>query len=780
MKNPIIVEAGKRKQPLDVYDASVTLSIVPLSTATLTLPAGTTFPSRTYVEMFTEQGSAGVYRTRSPRIGIGNSTQVDLEHAIADLGDYLIAESYEKEMTLTDAVKEVFKFYKGSNWKLGTVEKGSTKVVLDTEYDTVLDAILALMEQEPSLMMTFNFSGFPWVVNIIAKPTAISAEGRLSRNVKSATITTDDTDLCTRVYMEELPGTKDNVYGHLDATTIGKYGVIEKEISGSNYTEEQAKRAAQLYLDKHKEPSITIQIDAIDLSQITGESLDTFQIGKKMRLALPDYGIIKEETITQIAWSSIFGNPNSVTITLAEEEDTVLLAVNTQAKVAQKSATRTKKKVKKSIEYVVDENGNITPKSIADAMNEDKETRIDGKRIYIGDKDSVTVINGKCSLKDVTAEYISAKIAGLKILNAHQIHADDYLISNTTGMGQISLKSAFTNAQIKRSGNTYTLQMIRASNPSKWEDHGTFSRAVTALNGAWSGGVYSVTPTPQGSPTHKITLRDQLTGADAWIDITTTGTPTVMSTNEKWIEATMRFVSRNASGTPTNRGDAFTMGFNATAVYNKVTVDSIGLAENYSPLDDASTRSNIYIQADASNGKKKDDKLLQLASTTYNNGQYCVNLTDGSSVIGRISVQNRYTAGRNATKVSDPTWSSTPSSNPSSNSNTATFTTDAPSPASGASKSLKITLDRDSGWNDGSRYVYAIHTDSAAAHRIAKIEVTIPSTTVKREIYTYGNTFPTSINGGTISKSGITAGKYMVCIITCGDKDVNIRFKVTA
>jgi hypothetical protein len=637
------------------------------------------------------------------------------------------------------------------------------------------------MEQEPSLMMTFNFTSFPWVMNLEAKPTAISAEGRLSRNVKSATITTDYTDLCTRVYMEELPGTKDNVYGHLDATTIGKYGVIEKEISGSGYTQEQARRAAQLYLDKHKEPSITIQIDAIDLSKITGESLDTFQIGKKMRLALPGYGITKEETITQMVWSSLFGSPNSVTITLAEEEDTVLLAVNTQAKTAQKTASRTSKKTKKSIEYVVDENGNVTPKSIADAMNKDEETRIDGKRIYIGDKDSETVINGKCTLDQVSATYISSKIAGIKDLHAHNIHADDYLISGTSGMGELSLKNAITNAQIVRNGNVYRLQVIRANNPSKWIDiDSTFSRAVTALNGSWSGGIYTVTPTPQGSPSHKITLRDQVSDADAWIDIKTTGTPTVMSTNNKWIEATMRFVSRNKQGQDTNRGDAFTMGFNATAVWNLPTVTSIGLAENYSPLDDTSTRSNVYIQADVNNGNKKNDKLLQLASTTYNNGQYCVNLTDGSDVIGRISVQNRFTAGRNATKVADPTWSSTPSSNPSTNSNTATFTTDAPSPASGASKSLKITLDRESRWNDGSRYVYAIHTDSAAAHRIAKIEMTIPSTTVKTEIYTYGNSYPTSINGGKISKSGITAGKYMVCTTTCGDKDVNIRFQVTA
>ena len=48
------------------------------------------------------------------------------------------------------------------------------------------------------------------------------------------------------------------------------------------------------------------------------------------------------------------------------------------------------------------------------------------------------------------------------------------------------------------------------------------------------------------------------------------------------------------------------------------------------------------------------------------------------------------------------------------------------------------------------------------------------------QISTYGDSYPTSINGGNISKSGITAGKYMTMTISTGGKSTTVRFHVVA
>ena len=344
---PRVIQNGKQTKSLPVLSASLTQSIKPLSTASIVLPEGTQMDCRTFVEMYTITGSAGVFRTRAPKVGIGaQRSTVDLEHAIAELGDYLIAAEVEKETTIAAAIKDIFSWYKGPSWKLGSIAKETTKVVYKADYDNCLDAIQDILEQEPSLMLSFNFASYPWTVSVTARGTKVAAEGRLSRNVKSAMITEDDTEHCTRVYLDGLPGTTKSKYGHVDADTIGIYGVIEREISGPNGNATQAKRTADLYLQKHKHPRYSIQIEALELSSLTGETLDKLQIGKLYRLALPDYNLTVEETITQIYWPNIYDAPTSASVTLSEEEDTVLEAIKSSSKAGRSAGKKVEKKSK--------------------------------------------------------------------------------------------------------------------------------------------------------------------------------------------------------------------------------------------------------------------------------------------------------------------------------------------------------------------------------------------------------------------------------------------------
>jgi len=82
---------------------------------------------------------------------------------------------------------------------------------------------------------------------------------------------------------------------------------------------------------------------------------------------------------------------------------------------------------------------------------------------------------------------------------------------------------------------------------------------------------------------------------------------------------------------------------NATEIFeageDSVTVDSIGLASNYQPLNDTQTRSTIFMQADASNGALKNDVPLLLGLTKYkSNTKNCVNVKCGDDIIGRIEI----------------------------------------------------------------------------------------------------------------------------------------------
>lgn len=378
--------AGGTERRIRPNRVTVNLNITPLSYATIELPAGESLPARGYVEIYTCMGSAGIYRVRSPQDAYGDDiTTAELEHAIVEVGDYVIQGDIDQMMAAGSAMQAVFGHYTNGHasgvtprWQLGSVSAmGSTQIAVKQKYTRVLEAMIALLEQVPGCMMSFDFSTTPWTVNIVSRGTTVAAEGRLSRNVNSARVIYDDTELCTRVYYE-VPATTDaptayfpvfdankvysagslvvnsnklyslpngHSYGvtwanttkeavanypttamtHMDADTISTYGVIEREVpTGSDYTLAECTRIATEYLNKHKVPRVSIEISAEELSSATGESLDTFTIGKLFRLALPDYNLTVEKNVTALSWSNVYDDPANITVNLAEEEDTAI------------------------------------------------------------------------------------------------------------------------------------------------------------------------------------------------------------------------------------------------------------------------------------------------------------------------------------------------------------------------------------------------------------------------------------------------------------------------
>lgn len=319
-------------------NVAVNLNITPLSYATIDLPVGESLPARGYVELYTSMGSAGVFRVRSPQDSYGqDNATAELEHAIVEVGDYLVLGEYDEMMPATTAMQTIFSHYRGGKWQLGDVSAlGTGQIAVQVDHGRVLEAMLGLMDQVPSCMLTFDFSTTPWTVSVAQRGTVVTAEGRLSRNVQSARVSYDDTELCTRAYYDvtTVSDATDVIDGSSstttwyseDADTINTWGIVERDVNaGAGATLEEAQAAAREYLAKHKNPRVSISVSAEDLSAVTGEPWDTFNIGKLFRLALPDYNnLTVEQNITGLAWSDVYGNPAAITVTLAEEEDTAV------------------------------------------------------------------------------------------------------------------------------------------------------------------------------------------------------------------------------------------------------------------------------------------------------------------------------------------------------------------------------------------------------------------------------------------------------------------------
>ena len=272
----------------------------------------------------------------------------------------------------------------------------------------------------------------------------------------------------------------------------------------------------------------------------------------------------------------------------------------------------------------VGKDGQVTAASIVLAINEssgESEAKIDAQRVYIGNQKSTTVINGKCSLSDVTADYIEAKIATLPTLRgisasfSGNVSATGAIMAGGlyigSGVPYQTVSDAIKQLQIIDNGNnTYTLQKKNFTD-SSWVDVATFEHAAstgTTLSGSWSGGIYEVTATPQGN-----TISTQIRYAAPDGDVSVSG----------------KFVSRqyNIQYGPDddhlyNTGFKTTISIDATQVYNNG-VSSVTVSGSWS---------GGVFTAQASNNKTASTQLRYLAP----NGSVTVS---GKSVTRNFAVQ---------------------------------------------------------------------------------------------------------------------------------------------
>ena len=320
---------------------SISEKIKPLSFATITLKENEDIPARSYFKLYTRNGESGIYRSKTRPKSYGSSgATVELEHAATEIGDYLVREKLEAEMTVSQAFTRLFSHYRGELWQLGTITFTDT-VLAEAEYTPILEAMLSVLEQVPQYYMTFDFSTTPWTLGLAQRTTVVSAEGRLGRNVSTATVTPDDSEVYTRVYMKGLPlqvGQTSTEQGYIESDTVAVYGVIEKELDGDDsYSTEQKQRIANTYLNAHKNPRLAISISGADFFLITGETLDKVALGKLYRLAVPKYNTTVEEIITGLTWSDVYES-DQVTIELADEGDPVIEYLRSQAKSSKRSS----------------------------------------------------------------------------------------------------------------------------------------------------------------------------------------------------------------------------------------------------------------------------------------------------------------------------------------------------------------------------------------------------------------------------------------------------------
>ena len=336
------------------------------STTTLTVgPNAPEIGVGDWLQDETEPGAGIVWRVKSVDTQQETETRtIQLEHLINSLRDQLMfGEVKPKDMggtaagcTARQAVEYILE--RQSDWTLGSFDYGSVSNPYNFNGDDLFSALETVSSSLDGCWWSYDFSSYPFTINITHRASTVSTELRMSRNIQTARISIDRSRMYTRIY----PIGKNNL--HIDGNYISRnddiYGVISKtETDQSKATKAELYRWAEERLARHCEPTVTVTVSALDLSDATGESLDHIVLGALCRLPLPGYDVIIEEIISKISYQDKLAEPDRATVTMANIPEDVASIINNMIKSGGGGGRAAAKNDEEKHAWIIEENDHI-------------------------------------------------------------------------------------------------------------------------------------------------------------------------------------------------------------------------------------------------------------------------------------------------------------------------------------------------------------------------------------------------------------------------------------
>ena len=337
------------------------------SSATVTPADMTGIQLNSWLKDETEPGKGIVWRVRSISAAYANQTQtVQLEHLIATLKDVLLFGEHKaaqitgnaKATTCTakQAVQYILK--KQGDWTLGAFDFNVSNPY-KFDGDSLFEALETVTNSLPDAWWSYDFSTYPFRLNITKAPENVGSEMRAGRNLKTITRTVDKTGMYTRFYPI---GANDL---HLDEEYVEKntaaYGVISKvETDGSIDSQAELRRWANERLADHAEPTVTIDVEGIELARDTGVSLDSVALGRKCRIPLPEYGTTILERIVTLSYPDKIHQPKVFKATLANNKTDITKIVAEALRKGGQGARAAAKREKQDLAWFEDTNDHVS------------------------------------------------------------------------------------------------------------------------------------------------------------------------------------------------------------------------------------------------------------------------------------------------------------------------------------------------------------------------------------------------------------------------------------
>lgn len=328
----LLDENLQEKARLEPDLVSLEINLYPLSTATIELSVGQPEVNvRDFVELFSPDGSVGIFRVTETSMSYGNHGKqvVYLEQALTTLADDVTVGIQAMSGTFRQIISTLLEVQSVKRWVVGDVElPDDYEFVYQHSTETVLQAITKLMQYMPEgYALELDTMQYPWVMHLRNYGEDAFCECRLNRNLTNAQVNMNTDNLCTRVYPYGAGEGEDRINlatltGALyeDAETKDIWGVVTKTFTNDDIFDSiTLQDVARRYLDKYKNPTVSVTMDALSLYAATGETLDKFTLGRICRMPLPKYGVTLNERVIALSYQDVYGSPEAVVVTLANK-----------------------------------------------------------------------------------------------------------------------------------------------------------------------------------------------------------------------------------------------------------------------------------------------------------------------------------------------------------------------------------------------------------------------------------------------------------------------------
>lgn len=376
---------------------------------------------RSWVEIYGTEGSLGLYRVQSVSKSYGDKQTVQLEQALCTLDDGMIILGTASDGTrltevsgsMQEVLSTLLSYQPVQMWQLGTVALQDGKTYTATaDRSSVLEAVQDAVKKAYGYYLSCDFSTFPWTLHLLKLPENVSCECRLTRNTESVTIAYDDTDLCTRVHAVQLAN------GYLDSDTVSTWGIVGKALNADDDADATlVQEAAERYLEEYKNPTLTITVSALRLAELTGEPLDSFTLGARCRIALPDFGTVMDENIISVAYQDLLKQPEKVQLTLSKpSRDSSTLQAKTKQEA--KSSGRSSRKAK-SKTAAVEATLTLTRSQVIENTNNFKYCEL-----ILNGEDGTSGLVAKVANDHETLSKASVELDGVKATLALKVEKD--------------------------------------------------------------------------------------------------------------------------------------------------------------------------------------------------------------------------------------------------------------------------------------------------------------------------------------------------------------------